>query len=78
MARGWKSESQEKNEKLVNAIKGGMAYNRVSRQDIINATGISQDTFYRKMREPGKVTVAELRVYRKLCHISDDDLLSVL
>ena len=50
----------EKAEVYARAIKAGMAYTGVTRQELADRIGIHLDTLGRKLKDPGGFTVREL------------------
>lgn len=80
MPRGWESETQKKNEDFACIIRGylGRRGKTVSADDLKKAAGVSHSAFYRHLRQPEQVTLGELRAYRRVLGISDEDILSIL
>lgn len=80
MPRGWQSETQKKNEEFECIIRSYLERNRhsVTKEDLQKAAGVSNSAYYRHLREPEFVTLGELRAYRRVLGISDEDILSIL
>lgn len=59
-------------------IKARMKYLEISPEQIAKAQGFSVSTHHKRMREPDTITRGEYRVYVRLLHISDEDILQDL
>ena len=67
------------NEDFTKALRVGMLYYGYgSFKEVANAVPMDPRTLYRKVREPEKFTVAELRELRKLLNLEPDTLLAFL
>ena len=68
----------EKDLTLPRKMKANMALYAVPHQKIEKTLGISQSTFFKRMRDPASMTVRELVGFAKILHMSGEDVLEGL
>ena len=68
----------ERDDTLSRIIKANMARYGVPLEKILKALRISSSTHFKRMREPDTMSIRELRVYIKILHIPDEDILMIL
>lgn len=72
------SAREHANAKLMQAIKGSSAYYDISPEDQAQIAGVSRATWYRRLQNPGDVTLDEFRRLCRRFHWDEKTVLEII